>query len=123
ENLALNIANHGFPIEVYNRTAARTQAYMDAHARGKPITAAYSVEDFVNAIERPRRIIVMVQAGRPVDAVLGQLRPFLSPGDAVLDCGNSLFADTERRSREFEGSGIHFFGVGVSGGEEGALKG
>ncbi len=123
ENLALNIAHHGFPIAVYNRTGSVTEAYMAGPAKGQPITAAYDLKDFVAAIERPRRVIIMVQAGRAVDAVLGQLLPLLDKGDVVMDCGNSLFADTVRRSNEIQPTGINFFGVGVSGGEEGALNG
>ena len=123
ENLALNIARNGFPIAVYNRTGAVTEKYLAGAAKAFPVTGAYSIEEFVNSLEQPRRIIIMVKAGAPVDSVLGQIRPLLSAGDIIMDCGNSYFVDTERRSRAFDGSGINYFGVGVSGGEEGALKG
>jgi 6-phosphogluconate dehydrogenase len=123
ENLALNIANKGFPIAVHNRTASVTEAYMAGPARGKPITAAFSVEELVGQLEKPRRIVIMVRAGSPVDAVLEQLVPLLEAGDVVMDCGNSLWADTSRRSEAMQKLGLRYFGVGVSGGEEGALKG
>ena len=123
ENLALNIERNGFPIAVYNRTGSVTEAYMAGPAKGKQVTPSFELKDFVASIDRPRRVILMVQAGRPVDSVLGQLLPLLEPGDAVMDCGNSLFADTVRRSAEIQPSGINYFGVGVSGGEEGALNG
>ena len=123
ENLALNIARNGFPIAVYNRTGGVTEKYLATGAKDFPVTGAFTIEEFVNSLERPRRIIIMVKAGTAVDSVLTQIRPLLSAGDIIMDCGNSYFVDTERRSREFDGSGIHFFGVGVSGGEEGALKG
>jgi 6-phosphogluconate dehydrogenase len=122
-NLALNIADHGFPIAVYNRTAERTHEFMAGEARGKPVVGAGAVRDFVAAIERPRRIIVLVKAGPAVDAVLAELRPFLDEGDVLIDGGNSFFQDTIRRDREFAGTGLHFMGMGVSGGEEGARHG
>ena len=123
ENLALNIANKGFPIAVFNRTSAVTEAYMASAAKGKPIAAAFSIEEFVKSLETPRRIIIMVRAGPPVDAVLEQLVPLLQEGDVVMDCGNSHWQDTSRRSQAMEKLGIRYFGVGVSGGEEGALNG
>ncbi|TAK24579.1 MAG: NADP-dependent phosphogluconate dehydrogenase [Chloroflexota bacterium] len=123
ENLALNIANNGFQISVYNRTRSVTEKYAATSAVGKPVTPTYSLVEFVSSIDRPRRIAIMVQAGAPVDAVLNQLLPLLAPGDLVMDCGNSYFPDTARRSAAIEPTGIHYFGVGVSGGEEGALKG
>jgi 6-phosphogluconate dehydrogenase len=123
ENLALNIASKGFPIAVYNRTTSVTEAYLAGAAQGKDVVGTTSLQEFVDAIERPRRIVIMVQAGPPVDAVLGQLLPLLEKGDLVMDCGNSLYQDTERRDAQINPTGINFFGVGVSGGEEGALKG
>jgi 6-phosphogluconate dehydrogenase len=123
ENLALNIEQHGFPIAVYNRTAERTRKFAAGEAQGKQVTPTYSIAEFIGALERPRRIILMVQAGRAVDAVLDELRPHLVPGDVVIDGGNSLFVDTRRRSEAMEAAGIHYFGMGVSGGEEGARWG
>ncbi len=122
-NLALNIADHGFPIAVYNRTYARTEEFMNTEARGKPITSADNVRDFVKLIERPRRIIILVKAGPPVDAVIGELRPYLEEGDVLIDGGNSFFRDTMRRDEELNGTGLRFIGMGVSGGEEGARRG
>lgn len=123
ENLALNVERNGFPVVVYNRTAAVTQTFMETRAKGKNFTAAYTIDDFVKALARPRKILIMVKAGAPVDAVIAQLKPFLEPGDMIIDGGNSYYLDTERRTQELEASGLGFVGMGVSGGEEGALNG
>ena len=123
ENLALNVESRGFPIAVYNRTSAKTEKFMAERAKDKDVKAAYSLEEFVQALERPRKILVMVQAGRPVDAVIEQLKPLLDEGDMIIDGGNSLYEDTERRTNDLEATGLGFVGVGVSGGEEGALNG
>ncbi|MGF1540034.1 MAG: decarboxylating NADP(+)-dependent phosphogluconate dehydrogenase [Pleurocapsa sp.] len=123
ENLALNVESRGFPIAVYNRTAAKTEQFMAERATGKDVVAAYSLEEFVNALDRPRNILVMVKAGKPVDAVINQLKPLLDKGDTIIDGGNSLYEDTERRTKELESTGLGFVGMGVSGGEEGALNG
>ncbi|WP_019504344.1 decarboxylating NADP(+)-dependent phosphogluconate dehydrogenase [Pleurocapsa sp. PCC 7319] len=123
ENLALNVESRGFPIAVYNRTAAKTEKFMAERAQGKDIKAAYSLEEFVQTLERPRNILVMVKAGKPVDAVIDQLRPMLDKGDTIIDGGNSLYEDTERRTKDLESTGLGFVGMGVSGGEEGALNG
>ncbi len=123
ENLALNVESRGFPIAVYNRTAAKTETFMAVRAKGKDIKAAYSLEEFVQTLERPRNILVMVKAGKPVDAVIDQLKPLLDKGDTIIDGGNSLYNDTERRTKDLESTGLGFVGMGVSGGEEGALKG
>ena len=123
ENLALNVESRGFPIAVYNRTAAKTEAFMTKRATGKDIVPTYSLEEFVNALERPRKILVMVKAGKAVDAVIQQLKPLLEEGDMIIDGGNSLYDDTERRTEELEATGLGFVGMGVSGGEEGALNG
>lgn len=123
ENLALNIARNGFAPVVYNRTAAVTEAFMADRGADTGITAAYTIEEFVDRLEQPRRIIMMVKAGAPVDAVKDELAPLLAPGDIVIDGGNSLFVDTERRSVEYAEQNLNFMGMGVSGGEEGALWG
>ncbi|ESA36988.1 6-phosphogluconate dehydrogenase [Leptolyngbya sp. Heron Island J] len=123
ENIALNVERNGFPIAVYNRSPEKTQAFMTNRAVGKNVVAAYSLEDFVAALERPRRILVMVKAGKPVDAVIDQLMPLLDPDDMIIDGGNSLYEDTERRVKTLESAGFRFIGMGVSGGEEGALNG
>ena len=123
ENLALNVERNGFPISVYNRTAEKTDAFMANRAGGKNVVATYSLKDFVASLERPRKILIMVQAGKPVDAVIEQLKPFIEEGDIIIDGGNSLYDDTARRTRELEPLGYRFIGMGVSGGEEGALNG
>jgi len=123
ENLALNVESRGFSVAVYNRTAAKTDDFMALRAPGKNIVAAKTLTEFVDALETPRRILVMVQAGKPVDAVIDQLKPMLSPGDMIIDGGNSLYDDTERRTKDLEAAGLGFVGMGISGGEEGALNG
>jgi 6-phosphogluconate dehydrogenase len=123
ENIALNIERNGFPIAVYNRSREKTDAFMKNRAQGKNAVAAYSLEEFVAALERPRRILLMVQAGNPVDLVIEQLKPLLDPDDMIIDGGNSLYEDTERRVVDLEAAGFNFIGMGVSGGEEGALNG
>ncbi|MGK7873884.1 MAG: decarboxylating NADP(+)-dependent phosphogluconate dehydrogenase [Xenococcaceae cyanobacterium] len=123
ENLALNVESRGFPIAVYNRTAAKTEEFMAERTKGKDVKAAYSLEEFVQTLERPRKILVMVKAGKPVDAVIEQLKPLLEKGDMIIDGGNSLYQDTERRTKDLEATGLGFVGMGVSGGEEGALHG
>ncbi|MGD9526441.1 NADP-dependent phosphogluconate dehydrogenase [Pseudonocardia sp.] len=122
-NLARNIARRGVPVAVHNRTVARTKEFMGAYGEEGDFTAAGSMEEFVAALERPRRIIVMVKAGAPVDGVIAELTPLLDRGDIIIDAGNSHFPDTERRAAECAEAGIRFMGVGVSGGEEGALYG
>ncbi|HBE17725.1 MAG TPA: phosphogluconate dehydrogenase (NADP(+)-dependent, decarboxylating) [Cyanobacteria bacterium UBA11149] len=123
ENLALNVESRGFPVAVYNRTGEKTKEFMEKRAVGKNVTAAYSLEEFVQALARPRKILVMVKAGKPVDAVIEQLKPLLEEGDTIIDGGNSLYEDTERRTKYLESTGLGFVGMGVSGGEEGALNG
>jgi len=123
ENLALNVESRGFPIAVYNRTTAKTDEFMAKRAQGKDVLAAKTLEEFVQLLERPRKILVMVQAGKPVDAVIEQLKPLLDEGDMIIDGGNSLYEDTERRTQYLEATGLGFMGMGVSGGEEGALHG
>ncbi|OLP16918.1 phosphogluconate dehydrogenase (NADP(+)-dependent, decarboxylating) [Leptolyngbya sp. 'hensonii'] len=123
ENLALNVERNGFPISVYNRSREKTDAFMANRAGGKNVKAAYTLEEFVASLERPRRILIMVKAGAPVDGVIDQLKPLVEAGDVLIDGGNSLFTDTARRARDLESTGLTFIGMGVSGGEEGALNG
>ncbi len=123
ENLALNVESRGFSVAVYNRTAAKTDEFMAKRAPGKNIVATKTLAEFVEALERPRRILVMVQAGKAVDAVIDQLKPMLDPDDMIIDGGNSLYDDTERRTKDLESIGLGFVGMGISGGEEGALNG
>src|SRR5215471_11927775 len=122
ENLALNIARNGFRIAVYNRDAAKVDKFLH-RAEGKDVVGAYSIENFVNSLEKPRKIILLVKAGAPVDDVLAQLKPLLSPGDIVIDGGNSYFEHTRRREKEMREAGFNYIGSGVSGGESGALWG
>ncbi|MBW4661912.1 MAG: decarboxylating NADP(+)-dependent phosphogluconate dehydrogenase [Drouetiella hepatica Uher 2000/2452] len=123
ENLALNIERNGFPIAVYNRSRDKTDAFMANRAGGKNVKPTYTIEEFVESLDRPRKILIMVKAGAPVDAVMNQLKPLLQEGDMIIDGGNSLYTDTERRVKEMESTGLRFIGMGVSGGEEGALNG
>jgi len=123
ENLVLNMESKGFRVAVYNRTTEVTEKFANARAKGKNILPTRTLEEFVGALSRPRKAMIMVKAGAPVDAVINQLVPLLEPGDVIIDGGNSLFTDTQRRSKELEAKGLHFVGCGVSGGEEGALKG
>jgi len=123
ENLALNIERNGFPITVYNRTTDKTQALLGGRAKGLKFTGAKTVQELVATLERPRRIILLVKAGSPVDDMINQLTPLLDPGDIIIDGGNSHFSDTRRREAAIKSKGFHFIGSGVSGGEEGALWG
>jgi 6-phosphogluconate dehydrogenase len=122
ENLALNIARNGFPIAVFNRDSNKVDKFLK-RAEGQQVVGTYSVEEFVKALETPRKIILLVKAGKPVDDVIAQLKPLLDPGDIVIDGGNSFFPDTQRREKELKSAGINFIGSGVSGGESGALWG
>jgi len=123
QNLVLNIESKGFSVAVYNRTSARTEEFAAGLAKGRKILPRYSVPEFVAALTRPRKIMLMVKAGEAVDQFIEQLLPHLEKGDLVIDGGNSNFHDTIRRSKGLAEKGILFIGTGVSGGEEGALKG
>ncbi len=123
ENLVLNIASRGFSVSVYNRSYDKTELFLEGRARGKDISGFAALEDFVNSLKAPRRILLMVKAGAPVDQMIEQLLPLVEQGDIIIDGGNSHYADTERRTRYLEKRGLLYIGTGVSGGEEGALKG
>ena len=123
ENLVLNMANHGHTIAVFNRSTDKVKAFVEGRAKGKPIIGAYNYEELIAKLKRPRRIMIMVKAGAPVDAVIDGLVPLLEPGDILIDGGNSFFPDTNRRTEALREAGILYIGTGVSGGEEGALKG
>jgi len=123
ENLVLNMESKGFSVSVFNRTTEVTEKFAAGRARGKRITPARSIEEFVQSLSRPRKIMIMVKAGAAVDAVIDQLIPHLEGGDVIIDGGNSLYVDTQRRDKSLSAKGLHFLGIGVSGGEEGALKG
>lgn len=122
KNLALNIESRGYTVAIFNRTASKTEKVMEEHSE-KKLVASYKLEDFVNSLEKPRRIIMMVKAGAGTDAVITQLLPLLDKGDVLIDGGNTYFEDTMRRNAELDKSGINFIGMGVSGGELGALQG
>ncbi|MES2959652.1 MAG: decarboxylating NADP(+)-dependent phosphogluconate dehydrogenase [Pseudomonadota bacterium] len=122
QNLALNVESRGFDVAVFNRSAEVTQAFVAAHP-DKRLRATSTLPAFIAALKRPRTVMLMVKAGAPVDAVIEQLSPLLDEGDIVIDGGNSLYTDTERRSAALGARGLRFVGAGVSGGEEGARKG
>ncbi|MEU6314196.1 NADP-dependent phosphogluconate dehydrogenase [Streptomyces sp. NPDC047014] len=122
-NLARNFARNGFTVAVHNRTAAKTTALVEEFGHEGHFVAAGSAKEFVDALERPRRLVIMVKAGEPTDAVIREFAPLLEEGDVIIDGGNAHFEDTRRRERELREQGIHFVGVGISGGEEGALLG
>ena len=123
QNLARNVAHKGFPIAVHNRTTEKTDKFMDEHGGEGALVGTKDVQEFVNALQSPRAIMIMVKAGKPVDDVIAELKPLLAKGDLLIDGGNSLFSDTERRVKELSADGFLFLGTGVSGGEEGALNG
>ncbi|SFF26805.1 6-phosphogluconate dehydrogenase (decarboxylating) [Actinacidiphila alni] len=122
-NLARNFARHGFTVALHNRTTAKTDALVEEHGDEGNFIAARTAEEFVAALERPRRLVIMVKAGEATDAVIQEFAPLLESGDVIIDGGNAHFADTRRREKELRERGIHFVGVGISGGEEGALNG
>ena len=121
-NLALNIESRGFSVSIYNRSRDKTEEVIAEHS-DKQLVPYYSIEEFVNSLEKPRRILIMVQAGKGTDAVIDELRPLLDKGDIIIDGGNAYFEDTIRRNKMLSNEGFNFIGAGVSGGEEGALKG
>ncbi len=123
QNLVLNMNDHGYTVAVYNRTTTTMETFLEGPAAGTKVQGHATLEQFVAGLERPRRVMLMVQAGRAVDAVIGQLLPLLDAGDIVIDGGNSNFEDTRRRARELADQGFLFLGTGVSGGEEGARTG
>ncbi|MGF2616984.1 NADP-dependent phosphogluconate dehydrogenase [Rossellomorea vietnamensis] len=122
KNLAWNIESRGYSVSVYNRSREKTDEMLQ-ESKGKNVVGTYSIEEFVQSLETPRKILLMVKAGGPTDATIEQLKPFLDKGDILIDGGNTFFEDTLRRNHELSESGIHFIGTGVSGGEEGALTG
>ncbi|MGH3240330.1 MAG: NADP-dependent phosphogluconate dehydrogenase [Spirillospora sp.] len=122
-NLARNLARHGHSVAVHNRTPARTKSLVDEFGHEGAFLPADTPEKFVASLERPRRLVIMVKAGGPTDAVIDEFAPLLDPGDMIVDGGNANFADTRRRESALRERGIHFVGTGISGGEEGALHG
>ena len=122
-NLARNFARHGHTVAIYNRTAGRTEEVVKEHGHEGDFRPAATTEEFVAALERPRRVIIMVQAGGPTDAVIEELATALEPGDVIVEGGNAHFEDTRRREAALRERGLHFVGAGISGGEDGALNG
>jgi len=123
ENLVLNMENNGYTVAVYNRTVEKVEKFVNGRGKGKNFIGATSVEEFVAALERPRKVMLLVKAGKPVDDFIEMLLPHLEAGDIIIDGGNSHYPDTIRRTKYVEEKGLLFIGTGVSGGEEGALKG
>ena len=123
ENLVLNLESKGFRVSVFNRTVEKVDQFMEGRGKGLNIYGAHSLEDFVASLERPRKVFLMVKAGAAVDAFIDKLIPVLEPGDIIIDGGNTHFPDTARRTAYVESKGLLYIGTGVSGGEEGALKG
>jgi 6-phosphogluconate dehydrogenase len=123
ENLVLNMESKGFSVAVFNRTTEVTDKFAATRAKGKNIRPTRTIEEFIGALKKPRKAQMMIKAGKAVDQVIGEIAPLMEKGDVIIDGGNSLFTDTQRRCNEMEAKGIHYVGMGVSGGEEGALKG
>lgn len=123
ENLALNIESRGYSVAVFNRSYDKTEEFLQQEAKGKQFVGARTIEEFVASLEKPRKILIMVKAGAATDSTIEQLKPHLDKGDILIDGGNTFFHDTIRRNKELEAEGFNFIGTGVSGGEEGALKG
>ena len=123
ENLALNVESRGYKVAVYNRTTSVVDEFIAGRAAGKQFVGCHSIEDLVKNLARPRKVMMLIKAGPAVDAVIDTLIPLLDPGDIIIDGGNTYYADTERRTKHVEEAGLLFCGTGVSGGEEGALKG
>lgn len=123
QNLALNINDHGYVVAVYNRTTSKVDEFAKGPAKGTKIIPTHTIEEFIQKLKRPRRVMLMVKAGSAVDDTIEHFLPYLSPGDIIIDGGNSLFTDTNRRCEELKKKGISFIGAGISGGEEGARNG
>ncbi len=123
ENLVLNMESHGFTVAVFNRTVSRVDDFVAGRAKGKRISGCHSVKELVSALKRPRKVMMMVKAGSAVDQVIDEVAPLLEPGDILIDGGNTHYPDTTRRTRALKARGLLYIGTGVSGGEEGALKG
>jgi 6-phosphogluconate dehydrogenase len=123
ENLVLNMESHGFTVAVYNRTVSKVDDFVNGRGKGKNIIGAHTIEDLIANLKKPRKVMLMVKAGKPVDDFIELLIPHLEKGDIIIDGGNSHFPDTTRRTQYVESKGLLYIGTGVSGGEEGALKG
>src|ERR1044071_1862450 len=123
QNLILNMNDHGFTVVAYNRTVEKVDHFLANEAKGTRVIGAHSIEDMVSKLKKPRRVMMLVKAGKPVDEFIEQLIPHLESGDIIIDGGNSLFEDTNRRQKYVESKGLLYIGTGVSGGEEGAVHG
>lgn len=123
ENLVLNMESKGFQVSVFNRSTEKVDNFMNGRAKGKNIKGTHSLEELVQSLERPRKVMLMIKAGSAVDASIDSLIPLLEPGDIIIDGGNTHFPDTDRRTAYVESKGLLYIGTGVSGGEEGALLG
>lgn len=123
QNLVLNMNDHGYTVAVFNRTVSKVDDFLEGPAKGTKVIGAHTLQEFVSKLKRPRRIMLMVKAGEAVDEFIDLLLPYLEKGDIIIDGGNSLFTDTNRRCRELKEKGLIFIGTGISGGEEGARHG
>src|SRR6267154_2021027 len=123
QNLIMNMNDHGFTVVAFNRTTAKVDEFLGNEAKGSKVIGVHSIEEMVKLLKRPRRVMLMVKAGKPVDEFIEQLLPYLEAGDIIIDGGNSLFEDTTRRVKYVESKGLLYVGTGVSGGEEGARHG
>ena len=123
ENLVMNMESKGFTVSVYNRTTEKVKNFVEGRAKGKNIVGTYSLEELVASLAKPRKVMMMIKAGSAVDTTIESLIPLLEEGDIIIDGGNSHFPDTARRTAYVESKGLLYIGTGVSGGEEGALKG
>ncbi len=123
QNLALNMESKGFTVAVFNRTTEKTKEFFEERCKGKKVVPGYTLEEFLGSLKKPRRIMIMVKAGKPVDDMIALVAPHLEKGDILIDGGNSFFQDTRRRAAGAEAKGLLYIGTGVSGGEEGALHG
>src|SRR5262249_6012909 len=123
QNLILNMNDNGFTVVAYNRTVSKVDEFLNKEAKGTNVIGAHSIEEMVALLKKPRRGMLMGKAGKPVDEFIEQVLPHLEPGDIIIDGGNSLFEDTDRRTKYLESKGLLFIGTGVSGGEEGARHG
>jgi 6-phosphogluconate dehydrogenase len=123
ENLALNVEEHGFPIAIWDRTGEKVDRFISRHGEGHSFVGVKSFEELINSLERPRRLMMMIKAGSPVDEIIEKIKPLLQEGDILIDGGNSWFKDTQRREKSMRDAGLSYVGMGVSGGEEGARHG
>src|SRR5437764_13845727 len=123
QNLILNMNDHGFIVVAHNRTVSKVDDFLNKEAKGTQVIGAHSIPEMIASLKKPRRIMLMVKAGKPVDEFIEQLIPHLETGDIIIDGGNSLFEDTNRRTKYVESKGLLYIGTGVSGGEEGARHG